>query len=992
MSICARESKLNKFELDCAESELNKLHAKLESLLTTDDSESDPATRLLKLEIKRCESSVEKQRDLEAKNLIYLSRAKWAEEGEKSSKYFLNLMRSKSADSTIHSVKTDSDDEVTDQKSIENEIYRYYSQLYSCKTTDNSTILNDLFLSHGVSISSQQKSHMDAPLTLLDLFKSLQSCDDSAPGPDAIPYSVYKKFWHLLGPPLLASWKYSIETGRMSQDQRQSIITLIPKKDKDKSILSNLRPISLTNTDVKIITKAITLKLNPILETIISPTQTAYVPGRQVTDNNFLLDKIIQLANKTKENLFILSLDAKKAFDSVDHEYMYSTLKSFGFGDEFIATIRTIYKDLTASILVNGFKTQVLKLLSGVKQGDALSCALFVICVEPLFRAIQKSQNIKGFNVRSPFTLERNECKLAGYADDLTPIVSNVESIEETFKLYYKFSQRSGVYLNPDKTEILKAGPHYVDPISEIIVSYGPKIYKITTSKNMKICGVVHPTLDEASYKQNITDKIMKLKQLLNSWRSRCLSLIGKILITKVFGLSQLIYFLQSCHIENSDLKNIETILFSFIWSSKSERPNDKIKRKVMKCSVLDGGLGAPDIFSLNKTLKFRKWLRTNHNSAHPVSIIQDRLLFDAGVKDKFPQELHKSVISNIPCKFYQLALETNNHLTNINFNHMYLSYHQDSVDSDQLTFVAAHPLSSSIYLHNNPNKHQILRRTSILGIANLGSLVTFHSDNPQSSAWLQVTQCLRAFPRLWITLLTERNDWKLNSYPNEMINIGDSTWIKNQHVTTKQIRTLLLKQSATPVDRIDVIQKHSLQIGDNEYDAVPENPFNIKIFHSPYLQTLHYRILHKAVTTRAKLFLYNKLESPECPFCEDHDDVLAHALYECELSRHTWSNFQSWLNKYNIPFQMQVSNVVLGIKESAPFGSLLNTITMLIKRILISPSETRRSLSLQEIENIVKDQLSVERSQIGISAKGRRNLRNLKLNKRWRHLLRELS
>ncbi len=135
---------------------------------------------------------------------------------------------------------------------------------------------------------------------------------------------------------LLKSWEYSIETGKMSQDQRQSIITLIPKKDKDKTILSNLRPISLTNTDVKIITKAITLKLNPILESIISPTQTAYVPKRQVTDNNFLLDKIIQLAKKTEENLFILSLDAQKAFDSVDHEYMYSTLKSYGFGDEFI--------------------------------------------------------------------------------------------------------------------------------------------------------------------------------------------------------------------------------------------------------------------------------------------------------------------------------------------------------------------------------------------------------------------------------------------------------------------------------------------------------------------------------------------------------------------------------------------------------------------------------------------------------------------------------
>jgi len=219
----------------------------------------------------------------------------------------------------------------------------------------------------------------------------------------------------------------------MSQDQRHSVITLIPKKDKDRSILANLRPISLTNTDVKIITKAITIKLNPVLEQIISPTQTAYVPKRQVTDNTFLLDKIIQLAKKTEENLFILSLDAKKAFDSVDHEYMYKTLRSFGFGEEFILTIRTIYKDLTASVLVNGFKTQVIQLLRGVKQGDALSCALFVICVEPLFRAIQDAQNVKGYIIRSPYTLEQKECKLAGYADDFTPILSGIESTNSLF-------------------------------------------------------------------------------------------------------------------------------------------------------------------------------------------------------------------------------------------------------------------------------------------------------------------------------------------------------------------------------------------------------------------------------------------------------------------------------------------------------------------------------------------------------------------------------
>jgi len=985
MTACSRENKSNKFELECAESELNSLHQRLTQLLTEGGLDSDMPVRLLRLEIKRCTEAVDKQREIEARNLIYFSRAKWAEDGEKSSKYFLNLIKSKTADSFIHTIKTENGD-VSGQKLVEKEIYLFYKELYNKQDTIDDSSLDELFLVNNPKISESKKKQMDSPITLLDLFKSLQTCKDSAPGPDAIPYSVYKNFWHLLGPLLLESWRYSVTIGRMSQDQRQSVITLIPKKDKDKSILSNLRPISLTNTDVKIITKAITIKLNPVLEQIISPTQTAYVPKRQVTDNTFLLDKIIQLAKKTEENLFILSLDAKKAFDSVDHEYMYKTLKSFGFGEEFILTIRTIYKDLTASILVNGYKTQVIQLLRGVKQGDALSCALFVICVEPLFRAIHNDQNLKGFIVRSPYTMEQKECKLTGYADDFTPILSSMNSVVEIFNLYHKFSLHSGVYLNPDKTEVIRVGPHQNDPETEINVTYGQKSYIIKISKQMVVCGVSHPMDSPESYTHNISNKIAKMKQLLNSWRCRSLSLIGKILITKVFGLSQLIYFLQTCHITDDDLKLIERSVFSFIWSAKTSRPNDKIKRTVLKCSIADGGLKAPDIFSLNRALKFKKWLRTTQNLSHPVSIAQDRLLFLEGIVDKFPQEIQKQTLAGLSCPFYRLALETNNLLSNINYKELYYCHTRDEIDGEQLTFLASHPLASSIYLQNRHNRQQILRRTSLMGISNLGALLTFHKNNPQGLAWLEIQQCLRSFPKLWIKLLSERDDWKLNSYTNEFIYIGKHKWQNGAHIATRHIRQLLTKQIETPVDKIDLSHKH--QLDNDTLGTTPNNPFEVANLFSTYMKTFQYKILHRAFTTRSKLYLYKIIDSPICPFCEENDDNFEHALYKCDLSKQTWSNFQSWLQQYDIPIQLQIPNIIMGINEKLPFGQLLNTILTRIKLILISPKESRRALTTDEIENIILDQLQVEKISAYKNNSRKQKISYLKLQSRWGHLL----
>ena len=981
-------SKSNKFELECVEGELNLLHSKLEQLITNGALESDDNVRVLKLEIKRCTLIVDKQRDIEAKNLIYLSRAQWAEEGEKSNKYFLNLIKAKAADSSISSIKTQ-DGDVTEQKDIENEIHRFYSDLYQSKHASDDESLKSTFLTNLPQIPVSSKASMDAPLTLLDLYNAVHSCNDSAPGPDAIPYSIYKHFWNLLGLPLLESWRHSLAIGKLSQDQRQSIITLIPKKDKDKSVLSNLRPISLTNTDVKIITKAITIKINPILEHIISPTQTGYVPKRQVTDNNFLLDKIIQLANKTQENLFILSLDAKKAFDSVDHNYMFNTLKAFGFGDEFIYSIQTIYKDLSASILVNGYKTSIIRLLRGVKQGDALSCALFVICVEPFFRAIQATQNILGFKTRSPYTLEQVECKLAGYADDFTPIVANLESVRAVFELYHKFSTISGIYLNPEKTEILKIGPHHNDPEMEICIQYGQESHHIKTSNRIVVCGVSHPINDPESYKHNITNKIVKMKRLLNSWRCRSLSILGKILITKVFGLSQLIYFLQTCDISNGDLKNIESSLYSFIWSAKTSRPNDKIKRSVLKGPILEGGLNAPDIFSLNRALKFKKWLRLTNNQSHPASVIQDRLLFLDGIPDKFPQVINKKVLSKLTCPFYRLALETNNLLSEINYRHLQINHVRNEIESEQLTFIASHPIPSSIYIWDKPNRAQILRRTSILGIANLGALIMFHNANPHGLAWLEIQQCLRAFPKMWVTLLSERTDWRPNSYTNEFIHIGDGKWHSGTNIPSRYIRLLLTKQSCTPVEKFDLITKHNLDYDCPAMITTPNNPFDMKNIKSTYLKTLQYKILHRAFTTRSRLFLYKIIDSPLCPFCEEEDDNLKHALYSCELSKLTWSNFQRWLNKYDIGIQICVSNIIFGIHENIPLGALLNTIMLQIKLILLSPKQSRRALSMDEIEQVVRDQFKIEKIvPYNKTPKIEPTTKRLQFEKRWGHLL----
>ena len=114
-------------------------------------------------------------------------------------------------------------------------------------------------------LSEQTKVIMDADLTLPELLTALMSCSDSAPGSDGIPYSLYNKLWTITGPIILSAWNYSCETGVQPESHRESIIVLLPKEGKDLSDINNWRPITLSNCDSKIITKALVIRMSKVL-------------------------------------------------------------------------------------------------------------------------------------------------------------------------------------------------------------------------------------------------------------------------------------------------------------------------------------------------------------------------------------------------------------------------------------------------------------------------------------------------------------------------------------------------------------------------------------------------------------------------------------------------------------------------------------------------------------------------------------------------------
>ena len=118
----------------------------------------------------------------------------------------------------------------------------------------------------------------------------------------------------------------------MVKSQRQAVIKLLEKKDKDKRLISNWRPTSLLNVDYKIISKIFASRLKKVLPNLISSQQTAYSAQRRINESRKLIFDLLCITKKMKVKGYLVKTDIEKAFDLLDHTFLISGLEKFGFG------------------------------------------------------------------------------------------------------------------------------------------------------------------------------------------------------------------------------------------------------------------------------------------------------------------------------------------------------------------------------------------------------------------------------------------------------------------------------------------------------------------------------------------------------------------------------------------------------------------------------------------------------------------------------------
>ena len=166
------------------------------------------------------------------------------------------------------------------------------------------------------------------------------------------------------------------------------MITLLKKGSKYVwEGLDDYRPITLLNTELKILARVLANRLQLVISDLIGPEQTFAVKGRSIQDNLHLIREVLERIKDDTEAALI-SLDQSKAFDRIDHRFLATVLESAGFEPEFLRWISMMYHNPQAVVQGNGRRSRAFAIERSVRQGCPLSPLLYVLTLEPLLRSL----------------------------------------------------------------------------------------------------------------------------------------------------------------------------------------------------------------------------------------------------------------------------------------------------------------------------------------------------------------------------------------------------------------------------------------------------------------------------------------------------------------------------------------------------------------------------------------------------------------------------
>ncbi|KAK2385146.1 hypothetical protein QL285_072415 [Trifolium repens] len=530
---------------------------------------------------------------------VQRSRSKWLKEGDANTKFFHNSVKMRSRLNAISAIKVNG--EWMDSPSrVKEAVSSFFDNHFSSPMVVRPRL-------DGVALprlSEAENDDLISPFSMEEIEEVVRCSDgNKSPGPDGFNFAFVKNFWNLLKGDIRILFDQFHGNSCLPKSFLSYFVTLIPKVCSPNS-LSDFRPISLLGCLYKIIAKVLTKRLARVMDSIISPTQSAFIKGRNLVDGVLVVNEVVDWVKKQKKECIIFKVDFEKAYDSVDWSFLDYMLRRLGFCEKWIDWIRACVFAGNLSVLVNGSPTGEINIQRGLKQGDPLAPFLFLIVAEGFSGVMRKAVELgwfRGLSVGSDPVHPVHVSHLQ-YADDTICIgEATVENLWSLKAILRGFEMTSGLKVNFWKSGLcgLNVTPIFMEMACNFLnCRLGTIPFKylgLQIGANPKCVSTWDPLLEH-------------LRKRLFSWRNKYISLGGRIVLINAVLNSIPIFYLSFYKLPTSVWKKVVRIQREFLWGGvKGGKRISWVKWSVVCKERRKGGLGVRDIRLVNISL-LSKW------------------------------------------------------------------------------------------------------------------------------------------------------------------------------------------------------------------------------------------------------------------------------------------------------------------------------------------------------------------------------------------------
>jgi hypothetical protein len=571
------------------------------------------------VEEKRLKEELNNALDMEELKWMQRAKINWLKNGDRNSKFFHAYASYRSKKNFISKVKDKNGLLCVTKDSIEEAFVSYFKEVFSA---GDHVEVEPCIRALECKVSPEMNSRLLFPFTKEEINIALSQMSPlKAPGPDGMSASFYQANWNVINEEVCEAALNFLNTGEFDRDVNSTFIALIPKVQNPMSV-TDFRPISLCNVLYKLISKVLANRLKHILPDIISCFQSAFIPGRLISDNILAAYEIMHTMQRrmwSKEGFMGIKLDMSKAYDRVEWVFLKAVMHKLGFDARWVDLVMKCVSSVKYSVLINGNPVGAFYPSRGLRQGDPISPYLFLLCAE-CFSGLLCNAEKRGHISGVPSSPKGPTISHLLFADDCILFCkANRVEWRRLLNIISVYEEGSGQKVNLNKTSVFfsrntkPSRRQEILSLSGLAESHGIESY-------LGLPCFVGKSRSRAF--QFIKEKVWKK---LNSWRNVFLSQAGREVLLKAVIQAIPTYCMSIFQLPISLCKDINSLMQEFWWRhlSKSSRIN-WMSWDRMSSAKSKGGLGFRDLVIFNQALLAKQgWRLIQHPSSLVAKIFQ---------------------------------------------------------------------------------------------------------------------------------------------------------------------------------------------------------------------------------------------------------------------------------------------------------------------------------------------------------------------------------